>query len=86
MERKEMFKHLRYLLKDNFPNDTEQQLEMKYNSLFNYPEEWWGKEIELYFPKFRGIVLRVGLCCKETNQKTYFSTDAERELEEILKI
>ena len=42
---KEMWEHSRYLLKDNFPNNTEQELEMKYNSLFNYPEEWWGRKI-----------------------------------------
>lgn len=80
-----MWEHLRYLLKDNFPNNTEQELEMKYNSLFNYPEEWWGSKIVLYVPKFRGIVLRVGICCEGTNYKIYFSTDAEKELDEILK-
>ncbi len=77
---------LRYLLKNNFPNDSKEDLEKRFNSLYNYPEDWYGKEIELYVPQFRGIILRIGIHCKGTNKFSYFSTAAEHELDEVLSL
>lgn len=80
-----LWEHLWYLLKDNFPEDSDEELEMKLNTLQNYDDSWYGKSVTLYVPKFHGIVMRVGIRCEETSQVSYFSTDAERELDELLK-
>lgn len=86
IKEKNMWAHLRYLLKDNFPNDSNEETEMKLRTLRNYDDSWYDENIILYVPKFRGITLRVGICCEGTNQAMYFITDAEIELQELLKL
>lgn len=81
---KNMWNQLRQLLKENFPNDSDKELERKFNSLKNYDKSWNSKTIVLYAPEFRGAVLRVGIKCEETIEKQYFKTYAEKELLEVL--
>lgn len=85
-ERNQLWTSLFELLIENFPNDSKEEREMKLNTLKNYDESWYGKEIELYAPKFHGVVLRVGIRCKGTNKASYYMTDAEKELIELLKL
>jgi len=81
-----MLAHLRYLLKDNFPNDSNEEIEKKLRTLSNYDDSWYDENIILYIPKFRWITLRVGICCEGTNKAMFFITDAEKELRELLKL
>jgi len=60
--------------------------EMKLKTLRNYDESWYGKELELYAPKFHDVILRVGIRCKGTDKAKFFMTDAEKELIELLKL
>ena len=68
------------------PNDSKEEREMKLKTLRNYDESWYGKEIELYVPKFHDVILRVGIRCKGTDKAKFFMTDAEKELRELLKL
>lgn len=81
---KNMWNQLRQSLKENFPNDSDKELEMKFESLKNYDESWYSKNIVLYVPNFRGAVIRVGIQCEETGEKRYFKTHAEKELLAVL--
>lgn len=81
-----MWAHLRYLLKDNFPNDSNEEIKKKLRTLSDYDDSWYDENIVLYVPKFRGITLRVGICCEGTNKAKFFITDAEKELRELLKL
>lgn len=74
-------KQLREALKDSFPNRTANELNMMFNSLKN--NDFYDRQLHLYIPTFRGIVLRVGLITDD-GKCCYFSTDAELELEELL--
>ena len=43
-----MWAHLRYLLKDNFPNDSNEEIEKKLRTLSNYDDSWYNENIVLY--------------------------------------
>ena len=84
-EKEQLWTSLFVLLTENFPNDSKEERDMKLKKLRNYNESWYGKEIEIYAPKFHDVILRVGICCKGTNEAIFFMTDAEKELRELLK-
>ena len=81
-EKKLLFDHLWWVLKDNFPDDTIRELDLKYRSLIH--NDYGEEDLELYVPKFHGIVLRVGIKCKNNDKKSFFSTSAEYELAKLL--
>lgn len=85
-EKEELWTSVFQLLTENFPNDSKEEREMKLKTLRNYDESWYGKEIELYVPKFHDVILRVGIRCKGTDKVKFFMTDAEKELRELLKL
>ena len=74
------------LLVVNFPDDSVEDTRIKFKTLKNYDQSWYGKKIVLYAPNFRGTVLRVGIQCEGTDKAKFFITDAGIELMEGLKL
>jgi hypothetical protein len=81
LESQNIWKRLRVLLEENFPNDSKEEIEMKLRTL--RCNDFENKTFELYAPKFHDSVLRVGICVKGENRKAYFSTKLGEELEEV---
>lgn len=75
-------KILRKALEENFPNESQQEISKMLKTLESSNYEG---ETTPYILEFRGIVLRVGVICKETNQYNYYDTDAGAELSELLR-
>lgn len=80
-----LWEKLRYQLTQNFPNADKGKIENMLTSLKNTPYK--DEELELYLPALRGIVLRVGITVKADHRvRSYFSTDAEKELWKVIEI
>lgn len=83
LENNNIWERLKILLRENFPNDTQEETELKFRTLRN--NDYYGKTLELYVPEFQGAVLRVGICVKgEKKKKAFFVTEAGEKLTQIL--
>jgi len=83
LESEHIWKRIKRELKINFPKDSESEIDMKIEKLKN--NDFIGKELELYIPKFHDIVLRVGVRVKGESKKDYFDTKEGEQLEEVLE-
>lgn len=82
LESKNIWVRVKEQLERNFPNDSEVETDMKIRTLRNNESE--GKKLELYIPKFKDTVLRVGVRVKGEKKKVYFTTTEGEELEDLL--
>lgn len=83
LESAHIWKRIRRELDVNFPEDSESEIDMKIRTLMD--NDFKGKELELYIPKFHDIVLRVGIRVKGETKKAYFDTKAGEEFGELLE-
>lgn len=83
LESEYIWRRIRRELEINFPEDSKSEIDMKIRTLMN--NDFKGKELELYIPKFHDIVLKVGVRVKGEAKKAYFDTKAGKELGELLE-
>lgn len=83
LESKHIWKRLKKELEIYFPTASESEIHKKIRTLMN--NDFKGKELELYIPKFYDIVLRVGVRVKGETKKAYFATKEGEQLDELLE-
>lgn len=83
LESQHIWSRIKRELAINFPNDSESEIDMKIKTLRN--NDFEGKELELYIPKFHDIVFRVGVRVKGERKKAYFTTKEGEQLKKVLE-
>ena len=82
LESKFLWKKVYLELERAFPDDSEDEIEMKLRSLRN--NDFSQMDLELYLPKFQDVVLRVGIRVKGEKKKLYFPTQYEKVLTDVI--